>query len=868
MTTATAVHSCALGVVGEGPQPADVMFVGIAPGRDEALNTKRPFTGPSGKLLNGLLKLIDLDRTSIFVTNLCCFWNDKPSDEEIADCFPRFMDELKAVKPKVIVCLGKIVSETLLPDYTFGRMQGGAFWHEAFKCWILVMNHPAAFLHASQTTGFSADIAEGVRDIRKIPLYVNAPRDFGKVHYEVCQTLDECNTTLRHMASHYQTETDSGVVAIDVETYYPGSPNGVGMVSMSLTCAHGTWHIPKHLVYGPDYNLLLNGIDRPRWTFHNGMFDTNQIAKHLGTRLPIVEDTLLMSYSLDERGGGDNEEDSTGQDRSVGIHGLKGLAMEYCGAEFYNDVKKGESLVLDPITNKKRPAHPDELSPENLALYNSSDSEYTYRLQRYFEPLQIEDNVRKMYLSLLIPSANTLAAVHARGVYIDTDVLGQLAREWVPRWFAAETDLQESALQLGWDRTSINTNSPKQLSQFIYDICDAPIIGQGKLARSTSKPIVEAMVALHPEHVASQWLTKLLNWRGLDRDINTYIRGVETAKDASGFIHPAPALHGTRNGRLAYHDPPINTIPKARTVGVDRARIRRLFCAAPPSDLGTGERELLEADFRQAELWVASFVSGDQNMLTDLTTCTKCKRPTVHQTGLLVAETGPICDDGFLHKSDFHAKVVEENWHVTKESTDPVEWEYLRDSAKRIVYASSYGAGPDAIVQDKKLTGVGGSNYRFLATRAEAVKALNSFLGRYHVYKAWRDHEQYIVKTEGEQVSRTGRKRRYFGIQSYNQLNQAINTPVASFSHDFILAAMNELHPLLSEFDAFILFDVHDSLVFDIPKMYERECIELIVKIMTKPRWGSPCGIPVDLAIGKNWYDLHKKELDIDQITL
>jgi len=843
------------GVVGYGQLPSDIMAVGIAPGRAE-MKDKKPFVGPSGKNLDGLLKFVGYKREEVFTTNLYCQWNDAPTEEEIMGCFPRFAEEVALCKPKIIVCMGKIVTEFLMADVTggekFGSVNGGAFWSPQYNCWMLSTNHPAAFIDRGDDSGY-VDIAEGVRDFRKIPLYLNAPPDFGKVDYTVLDTVDAAIHHINHFMTHR-----NDVVAIDVETYYPDDAQGrKGMISIAFTCSCGTFHIPKDIINRIDYSSLAEF--ECRWTYHNGQFDRNQIKKWLGPDLLIHEDTMLMSYSLDERGGGDKEADSSGQDRSVGIHGLKLLSMEYLGAGLYG--KKAKDNIPD-------------LTPEELALYNSSDAAYTYRLQRYFEPLQIADSVRDMYLKLLIPGANTFSEITERGVYIDNEALGALVREWVPEYFRLEEELQKSALELGWKdvdltghkswtRESINTSSPQQIAHFIYDILGAPHMGRDKMYRSTAKPIIEILVKEYPNHPASIWLQIELEWRGRERDINTYIGGVERTRDSEGFIHPEALLHGTRHGRAAYHNPPVQTIPKARTVGEDRARIRRIFSAAPPSSKNTGERVLLEADGRQAELWSSYFVSGDEQMRIDLTTCEICEEPT-HLIGPdLIGDVhhNAYCEGTLKkHKSDFHGRAATAAWGETKDSVPITEWKYIRDSMKRIVYGANYGAGPDALVEDRKAEGIAGSNYRFLATRKEAKDSIDAYLAKYNIFKAWRENERRIVQTEGEQVSRTGRKRRYYMIQSYKQLNQAINTPVSSFAHDFILMSIIELHKLLAEFDAYVLYEVHDSIVFDIPKMYLKECIKLIEYVMTKPRWGTPCGIPVDMELGENWFDLESLE--------
>src|SRR4051812_40576287 len=92
------------GCRGYGDLNSDVMLIGIAPGQDE-VESGRPFTGPSGRLLDGVLQYVGWSRDNIYATNLICWYNDAPDASEIARCSRRLMDEIAMVKPKLIIPL-------------------------------------------------------------------------------------------------------------------------------------------------------------------------------------------------------------------------------------------------------------------------------------------------------------------------------------------------------------------------------------------------------------------------------------------------------------------------------------------------------------------------------------------------------------------------------------------------------------------------------------------------------------------------------------------------------------------------------------------------------------------------------------------
>jgi DNA polymerase I-like protein with 3'-5' exonuclease and polymerase domains len=185
-----------------------------------------------------------------------------------------------------------------------------------------------------------------------------------------------------------------------------------------------------------------------------------------------------------------------------------------------------------------------------------------------------------------------------------------------------------------------------------------------------------------------------------------------------------------------------------------------------------------------------------------------------------------------------------------------------RDSAKIITFGTGYGAGAKALSGDKGIQGRGSTGrYVFMKTQKQAQEVIDAYWARYDVHYRWKEEEKRKVMREGEQQSLTGRKRRYFMVQDYKQLNQAINFPVSSFSHDFLLASLIELHPLLKEFDTWILWEVHDALLIEAPKQYLKEVADLVVRVMERPRFGLPIGIPVDLKYGPNWFEMEKLKL-------
>ena len=118
-----------LTVAGDGNPDSRVMFLGEAPGEDEA-KQGRPFVGRSGRLLNGLLSACGWPREDVFVTNVVCCRpprNREPESAEAANCRKFLELRIRLVDPEWIVCLGRVASAYLLgldPDTSVSRLRG------------------------------------------------------------------------------------------------------------------------------------------------------------------------------------------------------------------------------------------------------------------------------------------------------------------------------------------------------------------------------------------------------------------------------------------------------------------------------------------------------------------------------------------------------------------------------------------------------------------------------------------------------------------------------------------------------------------------------------------------------------------------
>lgn len=134
-------------VFGAGDKNADLMFVGEAPGENEDLSGV-PFVGRAGKLFDKYLEAVDIPRESVYIANMLKCRppkNRDPLPEEQDLCIGYLRDQVRLIKPKIIVCLGRISAMRLIkPDFKITAEHGVWFDKGAYR--MCAVYHPSLLL--------------------------------------------------------------------------------------------------------------------------------------------------------------------------------------------------------------------------------------------------------------------------------------------------------------------------------------------------------------------------------------------------------------------------------------------------------------------------------------------------------------------------------------------------------------------------------------------------------------------------------------------------------------------------------------------------------------------------------------------------
>jgi uracil-DNA glycosylase family 4 len=138
------------GVLGVGPQRADWLVIGEAPGAEEDRRGE-PFVGQAGQLLDAMLRAIGLDRASnVYIANVLKSrppGNRDPKPEEVAACMPYLLRQIGLLQPKIMLAVGRIAAQNLLAtDVPLGRLRGRVHHFGEFNTPLVVTYHPAYLL--------------------------------------------------------------------------------------------------------------------------------------------------------------------------------------------------------------------------------------------------------------------------------------------------------------------------------------------------------------------------------------------------------------------------------------------------------------------------------------------------------------------------------------------------------------------------------------------------------------------------------------------------------------------------------------------------------------------------------------------------
>ena len=477
-------------------------------------------------------------------------------------------------------------------------------------------------------------------------------------------------------------------------------------------------------------------------------------------------------------------------------HGLKHLAKTVLGARVEMEQNPMIESPIGRCSGIELPLF--DTNSKELIEYACADADYTFQLYLRFAQQLKQENLSRLFHTVEMPLVKIVSQMEEWGIRLDTDKITALGEQ-----------LKEESKTLVHDIFSLagkpfDLNSSTQLSALLYDKLNlASVKKTPKGAKSTDIESLEAIKDAHPI------VSNILRYREIDKLLSTYILKLPFLVDpVTKRLHCNLHQNGTVTGRFSCSEPNLQNIPRGDI-------IRSAFI--PEKD-----HVFIDADFSQIELRCIAHYTQDENMLA-----------------------------AYKNDADLHKKTIADM--LGKPIEDVTEKE--RFIAKSINFGLAYGMGATAL---SKRLGV---------DKDYAQSLMDKYFGVYSTVKSYIHQHQMEVqkrtavnfrgssKGYGYVVNMFGRRRRMVK----GDYHKAFNALIQSTATDICKIQMVRLADALPESIKMVL-QVHDELLFEVPKEESFGVLARIIEIMETPVTGLDgkqfsVPIKVEAKIASNWAD-------------
>jgi DNA polymerase-1 len=439
---------------------------------------------------------------------------------------------------------------------------------------------------------------------------------------------------------------------------------------------------------------------------------------------------------------------------------------------------------------------------ERVAEYAAEDADVTLQLGNFFRPKLKEEGLRELYDAIERPLIKVIVDMEFEGVRIDAAYLKDYS-------VVLEKQIAELEQQIYRDAgMQFNIASPKQIGEVLFDKMKIPYRwAKTKTgAYSTDEAILTELAVEQP------FVAEILQHRGLSKLKSTYVDALPLqVHPRTGRVHSSFNQALAATGRLASNNPNLQNIPIKTPEG---AKVREAFIPRDENHL------LLSADYSQIELRLIAEISGDEAML-----------------------------EAFQKNQDIHRATAAKVYGVPYEEVTSEQ----RRNAKTVNFSIIYGAGATNVSQQLGIK------------RTEAKTLIDNYFQQYQGLKNYMEDTVEFARTNGYVKTLLGRRRYLRDIDSRNSLARsnaervAINTPIQGTAADLIKVAMVNIHKALEEqrLQTRLILQVHDELVFDVPKAEVETVKPLISDLMSNAIPNLRVPILVEIGTGMNWLEAH-----------
>lgn len=475
-------------------------------------------------------------------------------------------------------------------------------------------------------------------------------------------------------------------------------------------------------------------------------------------------------------------------------HGMDVLAENYLN---YTPVS-----ITELIGEKgKKQGNMRDVDFEKIKEYAAEDADITLQLKNIFHPLLVETDTLKLAQDVEFPLVYVLAEIERNGVKVDVTALAEFSK-------TLEQDIKDLEHAI-FEKAGVNFNiaSPKQLGEVLFDKLQLDPKAK-KTKTGQYKTGEDVLLALAHK---SDIVQDILNFRQLQKLKSTYVDSLpELINPETGLIHTSYNQAVAATGRLSSTNPNLQNIP----IRTERGReVRKAFI--PRSE----DHVILSADYSQIELRLIAELSKDQNML-----------------------------EAFNQGHDIHRATAAKVYNIAFEEVTSEQ----RRNAKAVNFGIIYGQSAFGLSQNLGIS------------RKEAADIINEYFNQYTGIKKYMSDAVESAKEKGYVETILKRRRYLRDINSANMTvrgfaeRNAINAPIQGSAADLIKIAMIAIQKEIEQqkLQGKMIMQVHDELVFDVPKQ-EIEAFKAIILDKMTNAIKTTVPLVVEIGEGKNWLEAH-----------
>ncbi len=562
----------------EGNMEARIMVIGQAPGKDEN-KAGRPFVGPAGKMLDGLMKQAGLERSDVWLTNVMKRYppgdkvNTPAAQREIEQSIPGLHKEIHRLKPKVIVPLGNIALRALGFNHTIGAVRGFVMPTDLGK--IIPSYHPA-FIFRQYHEKLTCQ-----RDWQKIARHV---KHAGMPHFyedfELNPTIEDVELFLHLIECKVEAGQDVSI-ALDLETFYidkSALETPIKLVGMAITDSKA---------------MVIPFIDQQGHYYWKTKDEQLRAIAAIGRILANPNIELVVQHALFDILVLMNH----GFDVKCRIYDIMiAHAMVYHLAQ--HDLGYLASIYTDFPPWKLEKTQTDA----QFRYYNARDC----TVMKYIRP-GLDEDVRSNRVHFLVDMLMDTIILTCRmmlnGIAVDTN-----ARDEVKVLLeAAIADTTEQLCEISGD-PAFNPNSSTQVADLLFR--KLKLKSQVKTKKSKKLSVAENVLnRLSLRYPKCEAVDILLNHGKLAHRYENFVRDLYIHPD--GRVHSSFKLHRVVTGRYASSEPNIMNLPKRSDPD---GYIRGMYRVSEGRILVSGDYSQLElmifAELAHDEIWLDAFRRG------------------------------------------------------------------------------------------------------------------------------------------------------------------------------------------------------------------------------------------------------------------